>query len=396
MFNILLVPVNDLVSHPIETRFIFIAKKMMEKFDVNFFVLRYKSIPTSSNLKRKLGFKSVKFRDLKAQSVGLYYAINTVPILSALSNQLKTERIDAIIHANILPSAIAVELGRIFHKPLIFDFQDYFPESAASYFEGTLTRSLIYSLTSKITEFNVKHSNAVVTVTDAHKEKIEEYDPFKLVKVIPNGVNADLFKPIPKLEALKKLGMEDFSDKIILVYFGSIDPWLDFSTVFRAVKGLVKKGIDVLLLIIGFCHSKYYLKEIKDVAKSIGIGNRVLILDPVPQEKLVYFINASDVTLAPYRLTLKNQAVPLKILESIACRKFVCVTRLPEIINRFGDVVGLYSSQEELEDILLRYIKGELEVSDKMMKKISETYSWNNIASSYYDLITQLVNGKPR
>jgi len=363
------------------------------KFDVNIFALRYANIPTSSRVERKLDFKFVQFEGLKIGNIGLYYAANAIPVFSTLLNKLKDERIDVIIHANILPSAIAVKLGKMFHKPLIFDFQDYFPESAASYFRGNLLKSLAYSLTSQITRFNIKNSNAVVTVTNAHKERIKEYDPFKFVKVIPNGVDADLFRPIPRPQALKKLNMEELSEKIILIYYGSIDPWLDFATVFRAIKRLVKKGFDILLFIIGFSHSKYYLEEIKATAKSAGIRKRLFIFDPVPQNRLIYYINASDITLVPYRLTLKNQAVPLKVLESLACGRFVCITRLPEIIERFRDVVGAYSSDEELECLLLKYIKGEVQVAGNRAKEIIKEYSWDNIASSYYDLMAEVING---
>jgi len=392
VLNVLLVPVNDLLTHPIETRFTSIAKKMVEKFNVNIFLLRYRNIPTSLNVERKLAFKSVAFKDFKIGNLGCYYIANTVPIFSVLLNQLKKENIDVIVHANILPSSIAVKLGEIFHKPLIYDFQDYFPESAASYFRADFLKSLTYSLTFKLTEFNIKHSDAVVTVTNAHKEKIKELDPFKFVKVIPNGVDTDLFRPIPKSEALKKLNMEEFEEKTILIYYGSIDPWLDFSAVLRVMKRLVNKGLDIVLFIIGFCHSKYYLEELKEAAESIGIGKRLFIFDPVPQNRLIYYINASDITLVPYKLTLKNQAVPLKILESLACGKFVCVTRLSEIIWRFGDVVGTYSSEEELEHSLWKYTKGEVQVSGDKIKKIVKEYSWDNIASSYWDLINKTIN----
>jgi glycosyltransferase involved in cell wall biosynthesis len=392
MYNVLLVPVNDLLTHPIETRFISIAKKLIEKFNFNFSVLRYNNIPTSSNVKRKLDFKQINLKDFKTGNVGTYYVANSIPIFSALSNHLKKEKIDIIIHANVLPSTIAVNVAKIFNKPLIYDFQDYFPESAASYFKDGVLKSVTYSLTSQLTKFNIKHSDAVVTVTSAHKEKIKEYDSSKFVKVIPNGVDADLFRPIPKSEALKRLNMEELGDKIILIYFGSVDQWLDFSTVFKVIKRLARKGFDVLLFIVGFCHGKYFLEEIKETAERIGIRDRLFIFDPVPQDKLVYFINAADVTLVPYKPSLKNQAVPLKILESIACGKFVCARNLSEIVERFSDVVSVYSDEEELENSVLNYIKGKIQFSPDRIREIVDQYSWDNIASSYSDLIKQVIN----
>jgi len=392
MFNVLLIPVNDLISHPVETRFISIAKKMIEKFHVNFFVLRYKKIPTASELERKLDFKLIEFKDFAFGNMGLYYAMNSGPILLTLSKLLRKEKIDIIVHANVLPSTIAVQLGKIFQKPLIYDFQDYFPESAISYIKGGLLKSVTYGLTSWLTRFNIKYSDAIVTVTNAHKDKIREYDSNKLVKVIPNGVDTILFKPIPKYEALRKLGLEESNDKKILIYFGSIDPWLDFSTVFKTMKRLVERGFDISLFLVGFCHSKYYVNEIKETADRIGVGECLKIFDPVPQDKLVYYVNASDVVLVPYKPLLKNQAVPLKILESIACNKPVCSTKLPEIMSRFKDAVSFYSSEDELENALLKHIKGEAPMSSDRKREILGKYSWDNIASSYYDLIAKTVS----
>lgn len=392
MVNILLIPINDLVSHPTETRFISIARKMVEKFDVNVFALRYKNIPTASRAMRKLNFGLLDFNDIKSQNIGLYYMANTIPIFSALRRQLKREKIDIIIHANILPSSVAVGLGRIFHIPLIFDYQDHFPESAAIYFKGNTLRSLAYSVTSRINRFNIKYSDAVVTVTDAHKEMIKRYDPLKPVKVIPNGVDTNLFRPIPRSTALQQLSLENLSEKKVLLYFGSIDSWLDFSSIFNVVKRLARKGVDIIFLIVGFSHSKYFLEELKKTAQSIGIGDRVLFLDPVPQSRLVYYINASDVTLAPFRPMILNQAVPLKILESLACGRPVCATNLAEMASRFKDVVRVYSSEEELESALLENLGGRAQVSSDRLIESVKDYSWDNFAASYHDLITKMVH----
>ncbi len=394
MYNVLLVPVNDLLTHPIETRFISIAKKLTEKFNFNFSVLRYNNIPTSSNSKRKLDFNLIDLNDFKTANVGTYYVANSLPMVSALSNHLKNEHVDLIIHANVIPSSIAVTLGKMFHIPSIYDFQDYFPESAASYFKDGLLKSITYSLTSNLTKFNVKQSDAVVTVTKAHEKIIQDYDPTKPIRVIPNGVDTDIFQPIPKDIALKKLKLEKFADKTILIYFGSIDPWLDFDPVFRVMKNLERKGLDVVLFLVGFCHGKYFLEEIKNLATEIGVQNRLFVFDPVPQDELVYYVNAADVTLVPYKLSLKNQAVPLKILESIACGTYVCTRNLSEILERFGDVVSSYSTEEELESSIMNFVKGKVNFSSDRIKEIMKQYSWNNIASSYSELITHVINGQ--
>ena len=386
MTNILLVPINDLVSHPTETRFISIGRKLVEKFDVNLFVLRYKNLPTDLKASRKLNFQMVDYYDVKMKNIGLYYTINSGSFLSVLLRKLKQEKIDLIIHANLLPSTIVVGLGKLLNIPLIFDYQDHFPESAANYYKNSTVRSLAYSFTSQINDFNIKHSDQIVTVTDSHRKLIKKIAPHKPVTVIPNGVDTNLFRPIPRSLAISKLNLPQLIGKKILLYFGSIDSWLDFSTIFIVIKRLLKRGLDVVFMIVGYSHNRYFLEELKNNAAKLGIGDRVLFLPPVIQSRLVYYINAADVTIAPYKPVEKNQAVSLKILESLACGRPVCSTRVSEIVNRFKGTISLYSNERDLESILLQYLTGKMSMSPEKMTELVKEYSWDNFASIYYNI----------
>jgi glycosyltransferase involved in cell wall biosynthesis len=364
---------------------------MVEKYDVNLLALRYRNLPTDLKANRKLNFKTLDHLDIRTKSIGLYYAVNSGLVFSALLNKLKKERIDVIIHANLLPSAIAVGLGKLLNVPLIFDYQDHFPESAATYYKGTILRSIAYSVTSQINRFNIKNSDEIVTVTDSHMKMIKEIVPDKPVTVIPNGVDTDLFRPIPRSVSLRRLGMQHLETKKILLYFGSIDSWLDFSTIFKVLKRLLSKGMDVVLLIVGYSHSRFFLKDLKNTAEKMGVGSRVLFLPPVLQKRLVYYINASDVTLAPFRPLVISQAVPLKILESLACGRPVCSTMISEIASRFKGVISNYFSEDELESQLLGYIGGEAPLSVNEMNALVRDYSWDNFAKHYYELICNTI-----
>jgi glycosyltransferase involved in cell wall biosynthesis len=364
---------------------------MVAKYDVNLFALRYANLPTDVKAHRKLNFKSLSYFDVRAGSIGLYYAVNSGAMFSALLKNMKQEKIDIIVHANLLPSTMAVALGRMLNIPLIFDYQDHFPESAATYYKGSTLRSLAYAFTYKLNEFNIRHSDEIVTVTDSHMEMIKEMFPHKPITVIPNGVNTDLFRPIPRSVALRELNMQHLQSKKLLLYFGSIDSWLDFSTIFNVLKRLLSRGIDVVLLIVGYSHSRYFLGELEKTAEKLGIRDKVLFLPPVLQNRLVYYINASDVTLAPFRPLVISQAVPLKILESLACGRPVCSTNLSEIANRFKSVISIYSSEEELESELLEYLRCEVPVSPYHMRELVKDYSWDNFAERYYELISKIL-----
>jgi glycosyltransferase involved in cell wall biosynthesis len=396
--HVLLIPVNDLVSHPITTRFFFLAKKLIEGHNVRISMLRYRNFPTRLNntFERELGIESVFFRPLSTKGAGSYYLLNSLAMLRAATKHLKRENTDAIIHANLLPSTLGVGIGKTLHLPLLYDYQDHFPDSAAAYFKNTTQRTLMHSVASTLTRINVHYSDVVVTVTNYHRDLIREYEPTKLIEVIPNGVDADVFKPMSKIEALRRLGMEDLSNKTIILFFGSIDPWTDFAAPLQVMKRLANRGIDVLLLIVGFSHVGYYIEDIREMARACGVENRLCFFDPVPQNVLVDFINASDMVIAPYKILPKNQAVPMKLLESLACRKDVIISRIPEVVERFGDVVSTYSSTQELESIILQEIKSQSKVSEKdrseAVEAIIQNYSWDSLASKYYKLIDLLVS----
>jgi glycosyltransferase involved in cell wall biosynthesis len=389
--NILLVPINDLKSHPTETRFISMGKSLVEQFDFNLYALHYTKIPTESKTNRKLDFNVLSFRDLKTRNLWSYYVINALPMFFALSTAIKKKKIDVIIHANILPSTIAVVLGKLFHLPVIFDYQDHFPESASAYYKKGLTKSLIYTFVSKLNKINVDLSDVVVTVTNAHHDMIRKLNQNKLVEVIPNGVNIKTFRPIPKDIALKNLNATDLNQKFVITYFGSIDTWMDFTTVFKALRRLLNEGLPVSFLIIGYSHSRFFLEELKETATKIGVRAQVNFVGTVSLEELVYYINASDVTIAPYRKMTKNQVVSLKILESLACGVPVCTTGMRETVERFKGFVNVYSSEEELESVLRKYLNGKTMISAENMRNIAKGYTWDISAVSYGKLLKDVI-----
>lgn len=64
MVNILLIPINDLKSDPMGSRFVSMGKSLVDRFNVNISILRYKKIPTESKTNRKLSFELVDYRSI--------------------------------------------------------------------------------------------------------------------------------------------------------------------------------------------------------------------------------------------------------------------------------------------------------------------------------------------
>ena len=128
-------------------------------------------------------------------------------------------------------------------------------------------------------------------------------------RVIPNGVNLKIYKPIDIKDARKNLGI-NLSKKIILFYNGSGDP----------VKNpeLVKKVVDIL-------------QDKRNDIKLLTVGN-------VSPDKMPLFLNAADVLI----VTSFHEGSSNILKEALACNLPVVSVTCGDVIERLTDVYPSY------------------------------------------------------
>jgi glycosyltransferase involved in cell wall biosynthesis len=138
----------------------------------------------------------------------------------------------------------------------------------------------------------------------------------KNLYVIPNGVDFDKFKPIKKSVALKEIGW-DITKKHIL---------------FGANPNRYEK--NYILAISAF--------------ELLNIENAVLhSLNDVPNEKMVYYLNASNVVL----LTSLWEGSPNVIKEAMACNIPIVSTDVGDVRDVIGKTKGCYVTSFKQEDV---------------------------------------------
>jgi glycosyltransferase involved in cell wall biosynthesis len=397
---VLIIPPNDWVQHKIPSRFHHIFGRLSEKKDYEVFVLRYLGIPTASKgslgkvaCKKRINF--VGFNSLPLKDLSMYYLFNLGSLSMKMLTLLKDIAPDVIIHGNVLPSAVAVMLGKRYNIPTIFDYLDHFPESALIYCNNPIKKHAAYSVVSEITKFNIKHSSIVVTVSDYLANMIRKIDPEKKIVVLPNGVDLNCFKPMKKEKALKETELEWLANKKVVVYAGSIEPWVDLEIVLKVLKKLVKKDLDIHLLLVGWSHSSY-ANKVTQLVNILDIEKHVTVTGFVPYAKVPYYINAADVAVAPYKAIPKNEVTPLKILEYMACGKTTLTTSIGEIVKRFGKYLAVYKDERDLENklrVALNVGENQHSLVNEIRGFLSRNYSWDHI-SEVYDELLQCLNTK--
>jgi glycosyltransferase involved in cell wall biosynthesis len=141
------------------------------------------------------------------------------------------------------------------------------------------------------------------------------------IRVIPNGVDPDLFHPCEMPRA-----------DLRLLYFGTLAPW---QGVDLAVRAAAQAGAS--LAIFGAASGRQ-TRPIVDLAAKLGIAERVTVAGAIPQEVLVQELHRAFAVLAPLSLNDRNLVqgcCPLKILEGMAAGVPVIASDLP-VVRELG------------------------------------------------------------
>ena len=127
------------------------------------------------------------------------------------------------------------------------------------------------------------------------------------VHVVPNGIDADKFKPRPKEEMREALGLG--ADPILLSV-GRLERDKGYET---AVEALARLGnLQPRLVVIGAGPER---ERLEATAAKAGVGGRVSFLGSKPRAEVVDYLAAADIFLFP---TERDEAAPLVPLEAMA------------------------------------------------------------------------------
>ncbi|HLC00775.1 MAG TPA: glycosyltransferase family 4 protein, partial [Candidatus Bathyarchaeia archaeon] len=143
---------------------------------------------------------------------------------------------------------------------------------------------------------SARKANLVVTVSNYSAEKaVEFYDVDEAkIRVAPNGVDPERFKPAEDADALKrKLG---FGGKPIVLFVGRLIPRKGLQFLVEAAKRVVKERGDALFVIVGDGPLRSNL-----IAHLVGINmsGNFLFLGDVKENMLPTLYNCADVFVLP-------------------------------------------------------------------------------------------------
>ncbi len=235
-------------------------------------------------------------------------------------------------------------------KPWILEIRDLWPESIKTV--GAMKDNIFIKYFEKEEIWNYKSADRIITVTDSFKKTIEGkgISPDK-IEVVKNGVNFDLFKPLPKDKVL--LNKLNLNGKTIIGFIGThgLAHKLDF--ILDCAKEL--KDTKYHFLFVGDGAMK---KTLVDKKENENISS-VTMLDSIPKNQVSGYLSLVDISLINLRRSdLFKTVIPSKIFENAAME-------IPILLGVDG----------EARSIIEKYNAGlffEPENKNSFMKKLEE------------------------
>ena len=202
--------------------------------------------------------------------------------------------------------------------------------------------------------FLVKRADIVISADYNRTEAMHRLLPISGILTCRN---------VPKLTEVKRmrlfhdsLGLRD--DAFIFLYQGAVLYGRGIEQGIRSIKDLPEQ---IVFVIVGMCVESYS-KALRELAESIGVGDRVFILRPVPSDELLKYTASADVihSLIENVCLSYYLAAPNKLYEAAMAGVPVIASCFPEmeaVLTRYpyGLLVNPESAKEISDALLFLY-----------------------------------------
>ena len=210
--------------------------------------------------------------------------------------------------------------------------------------------------------------------------------PAERLHVVPNGTDPERFRPVDATPLRRHL---DLGDRPLLLTVGRLVPRKGIDTILRALPSISEAAPEVQYLIVGTGPDRDRLEQI---ARTVGVTDRVHVLGQVPHGDLPHYYSAADVFVMPSRETPPDvEGFGLVFLEANACGTPVIGARSGGIPDAVVDgETGLLvppSSPEALAQAALSLLTDadrRAALGNHGRRRAATTLNWDRIGARIY------------
>lgn len=293
-------------------------------------------------------------------------AVREYPYLPGLSREIELLKPD-IIHAEshlFLTSFQAVRKARRLGLPCVVSVHGVFADRG---FGANLAQHLYLRIVG-LSVFKLADRVICLTPSDA-REVVRLGCPPEKVRVVPNAVDTERFKPCKEREA------------DLVVWVGRFVPEKGLEYLIEAAKIVAQEFKDVKFLLVGYGSLK---AKIMKLTFDRGLLNNVRFTGPLSRDEVAKVLGKATVFVFPSL----REGLPLSVLEAMACGVPVVGSDIPgvnEVVKHEenGFLVPPKNS-EALANVILTLLNDEnlrRKVGRDARQLMTEKYNWNAIAS---------------
>ncbi len=239
--------------------------------------------------------------------------------------------------------------------------------------------------------YTLRHTDYLIGRSAEAVENVRAKGYTGAASVVPNAVDADLFRPLDRAECRRALGLSGFVG-------GYIGRMVEEKGLEDMVDALALCPPDVSLLFLG---SGPYLLALEQKVQEAGLTDRVRFLPRRPLEELPQVMNALDAFILPSRTTPRwKEQFGRVIIEAHACETPVIGSSsgaIPEVIGDAGLVFAERDPKALAAAIMELYADPEqAREMGRIGRRQAETrYTWERVAAQMRDIYHQVLSIKP-
>ncbi len=240
-------------------------------------------------------------------------------------------------------------------------------------------------VTRALERYVYRHVDAIFPVTLHLEKHILSYNvPKSRVRVLPSGVDTELFSPGPRnTELLRQWGIGP--EDPVLLFMGTVYKFSGLDRVITQFPRLVSRHPNVKLLIVGCGEDEERLKQL---SVQTGMSSHIVFGGLHPYSALVDIIRSSDICINPFELNdITRDILPTKLFQYLACGKPVVATELPGTIPFLsGPEHGMvYCSLDAFSDCIIGLLDSPAQRERLGQCGVEVTrakYEWKQIAET--------------
>jgi colanic acid biosynthesis glycosyl transferase WcaI len=196
-------------------------------------------------------------------------------------------------------------ISRVRRIPFVYNVQDIYPDIAIRM--EVMTNPRVIAFFRRIEQYIYHRATALAVISeDFRRNLVAKGVPPRKVKVIPNFIDTDFVRPLPRHNGFSS--EQGLDDKFVVFFGGNVGFSQGLETVLEAAANLENQK-DILFLIVGNGAAK---PGLKNCAQKLNLEN-VRFLPFQPHEVVPYMYASSNVCLVPLRKGFAAESMPCKV-----------------------------------------------------------------------------------